>query len=111
MGFHIKKYQCGNNKNTSRNVFHCFINTLKNITDNYCGGSPQLVGVYRKPNSYAKYFGIIYNKKRYFAGSEVPYGSIYNNVDWRNENFERCDGENKKIIDGAMHQPDLFNRS
>jgi hypothetical protein len=92
-----QRYQDSYNKNTSRNVFHCFVDTLNNIHDPYCGGAPQLVGIYRKPNSCAKYFGIIYNSKRYIAGSEVPYGSNYNSVDWRNENFERCDGEDKKI--------------
>ena len=99
------KYQSSSNKNTSRNVVHCFIDTLKNIHDPYCGGAPQLIGIYRKPDSSAKYFGIIYNAKRYFAGSEVPGGSNYNNIDWRNENFEICDGENKKIIAGAERQP------
>lgn len=105
------RYQDGANKSTSRNVFHCFVDTLKNTTDYYCGGAPQLVGIYRKPDSYARYFGIIYNEKRYLAGSEVPQDSNYNNVDWRNENFERCDGEDKKIIAGAEHQPNLLSRS
>lgn len=106
-----QRYQNCCNKNTSRNVFHCFVDTLNNIHDPYCGGAPQLVGIYRKPGSYAKYFGIIYNSKRYIAGSEVPCGSNYNSVDWHNENFERCDGEDKKIIDEAEHQPNLLSRS
>ena len=105
------RYQGSTNKNTSRNVYHCFVDTLKNTKDPFCGGAPQLVGIYRKPDTYAKYFGIIYNDKRYFAGSEIPYGSNYNNIDWRNENFEICDGEHKKIIDGAEHQPNLLSRS
>ena len=98
-------FQYGRNKNTSRNVVHCFISTLKCINDPYCGGAPQIVGIYRKPNTNAMYFGIIYNNKRYFAGSEVPLDSHYINVEWRNEFFERCDGNSKQLIDGAQKQP------
>lgn len=39
-----ERYQSCINKSTSRNVFHCFIDTLYNIQDTMCGGSPQLVG-------------------------------------------------------------------
>ena len=35
-------FQYGRNKNTSRNVVHCFISTLKCINDPYCGGAPQM---------------------------------------------------------------------
>jgi len=45
------RYESGPNRGTSRNVFHCFCDTLFNIKDEKCGGSPQLVGIYRKPNS------------------------------------------------------------
>ncbi len=104
------RYQDGLNKDTSRNVYHCFIDTLINIQDPFCGGAPQLVGIYRKPGVYGKYFGVIYNGKRYFAGSEVPNNSNYNNVGWRNENFEICDGRDKKIVEGAEVQPDFLRR-
>jgi hypothetical protein len=69
------RYQLGVNRDTSRNVFHCFIDTLFNTKDMYCGGPPQLVGIYRKPNTVAKNFGIIYQNKRYFLGAEVPAGT------------------------------------
>lgn len=99
------KYQNDINKNTTRNVFHCFIDSLINTKDPSCGGAPQLVSIYRKPNTYARYTGIIYNNKRYFAGSEIPVDSDFNNIEWRNENFERCDGKTKQIIEGAQPQP------
>jgi hypothetical protein len=46
-----ERYQKGPNTNTSRNVFHCFIDTLKHTGDHACGGAPQLVGLYRKPGT------------------------------------------------------------
>ena len=100
-----QSFQNGCNKDTSRNVVHCFIETLKSQTDSCCGGAPQIVGIYRKPNTNGQYFGVVYNNKRYFAGSEVPAGSRYTNIEWRNECFERCDGKNKKRIEGAQRQP------
>lgn len=104
------RYQSGPNKDTSRNVFHCFIDTLFNIKDPSCGGPPQLVGIYRKPESSAKNFGIIYQNKRYFLGAEVPRATYPNKIEWRNEFFELCDGGTKKVIKTAVKQPDLLRR-
>ena len=105
------RYQLGVNRDTSRNVFHCFIDTLFNTKDMYCGGPPQLVGIYRKPNTVAKNFGIIYQNKRYFLGAEVPAGTSYDKIEWRNEFFELCDGERKKIKANATKQPDFMRRN
>lgn len=104
------RYQSGHNKDTSRNVFHCFIDTLFNIKDTSCGGPPQLVGIYRKPYSYGRNFGIIYKKKRFFLGSELPMNTYYDKIEWRNEFFELCNGDTKKTIDSAAKQPDLLRR-
>lgn len=104
------KYARGNNSNTSRNVFHCFINALINTTDVYCGGAPQLVGIYRKPNSNGMNFGLIYNNKRYFLGAEVLNIDNYKQIPWRNDLFEICDGENKTIMYGAQRQPDILRK-
>jgi len=104
------RYQLGLNKNTSRNVFHCFIDTLVNINDKYCGGPPQLVGIYRKPNSVAKNFGIIHQNKRFFLGAEVPTVSYFDKIEWRNELFELCDGNTKKALAKAAKQPDSLRR-
>lgn len=104
------RYQLGANRSTSRNVFHCFIDSLSNITDSRCGGPPQLVGVYRKPFTAGKKFGVIYGEKRYFLGAEIPLDSIYGEIEWRNENFELCDGMSKKRIDGSERQPNPLRR-
>ncbi len=105
------RYQSGSNKDTSRNIFHCFIDTLFNIKDINCGGSPQLVGIYRKPKSSSINYGIIYQNKRYFLGAEVPVAAYFDKIEWRNEFFELCDGSRKRIKEGAAKQPDLLRRN
>lgn len=98
-------FQASENASTTRNVYQCFVDTLMNIKDPNCGGAPQLVGLYRKPLSNGINYGIIYKKKRYLLGMEIPQGASFENVDWRNELFEICDGETKRIVPGAMKQP------
>jgi hypothetical protein len=98
-------YQNGSNSNTSRNVFQCFTDTLDNITDIHCGGAPQLVGLIRKPLTAGINFGIISKRKRYFLGMEIPDKSHFDNIEWRNELFEICDGKTMKRKIGAVHQP------
>ena len=99
-----ENFQKGNNSDTSRNAFHCFSYTLSNIKCCSCGGAPQLVGLYRKPNSSGKHFGIIYNGQRYFLGSPIQTAQ-YQNIEWRNELFELVDGETMVIFEDAERQP------
>ena len=105
-----ERYQHGDNCSTSRNVFHCFIDTLNNIKDLGCGGPPQLVGIYRKPFTAAQNFGILFNGKRYFLGAEIPKDSSFDQIEWRNELFELCTGDSKKRICGAAKQDDPLRR-
>jgi hypothetical protein len=95
------------NNGTSRHVFHCFIKTLENAQDKMVGGSPQLVGLYRRPKTNGINFGIIYNNKKYYNGLKLIKSKIkiFKNIEWRNELFERCDGRTGKIINGAHKQP------
>ncbi|MBU4251838.1 MAG: hypothetical protein KKC39_08415 [Candidatus Omnitrophica bacterium] len=97
-----KYWEC-DNKNTSRAVFHCFCDTLFNIKNDYCGGVPQLIGLYRIEN--ARFYGIIANNKRSFLGMDVDKVQGLNSIEWRNELFERCDGIIGKRLKGAQRQP------
>jgi len=99
----FKKYAESENQKTSRAVFHCFTDTLSNIKDKYCGGAPQLVGLYRIEN--ARFFGIIHNNKRFLHGVKIDDLINLNNVEWRNELFEVCDGETMKRKKDAQRQP------
>lgn len=99
----FKKYAESENQKTRRAVFHCFTDTLSNIRDKYCGGAPQLVGLYRKDN--AKFFGIINEGKRYLHGVQVDKLINLDNVEWRNHLFEVCDGITMEIKKNAQRQP------
>ncbi len=97
------EYAESSNQKTSRAVFHCFTDTLINIKDKYCGGAPQLVGLYRKDN--AKFFGIIHDNKRYLHGVQVDNLINLDNVEWRNNLFEVCDGKTMTRKKDAQRQP------
>ncbi len=106
----LKRYQDGPDHGTSRCIFHCFCDTLFNIENTYCGGVPQLVGIYRKPDSAAIAYGIIRDKKRYFLGAPVDNPQSCEGIEWRNDLFERCDGSTTKRMLGAQQQPDRRRR-
>lgn len=93
-----------NNFRTSRTVYHCFTETLKNIKDHASGGVPQIVGLYRVGCGVP--FGIIDNDIKYFMGQKVEYnGENLNFVEWRNHLFERYDPIKVNIKDAAQRQP------
>lgn len=105
------EYQTGVNKSTSRNVFHCFCDTLSNTDNPLVGGAPQLVGLIRKPGSNGLTFGVVYRESRYFLGAKID--NLKRRapvVDWRNELFERCDGLSGKKLRNAQPQPDGLSR-
>ena len=105
-----KRYIKGPESGTSRNVFHCFCDTLFNIKDDKCGGAPQLVGVYRKPDSSAITFGIIKDKRKYFLGAQIGNDVDFASIEWKNDLFEICDGQTMKKHEKAQSQPDYLRR-
>lgn len=107
----LKRYNKGPDRGTSRNMFHCFCDTLFNIKDITCGGAPQLVGVYRKPNSPAISFGIIKDKIRYFLGTQINNNVDFSCIEWRNDLFEICDGRTMKKLKEAQSQPNHLRRN
>lgn len=99
------KYQSGDVANTSRNIFQCFCQSLMHNQIPSCGGSPQLVGLYRGAKFNGIPFGIVYNHTRYLLGAPSPDLPDYNSIRWYNENFEICDGNNMERLPSAMRQP------
>lgn len=100
-----KSYQNGDIAGTSRNIFQCFCDSLMHSKIPSCGGSPQLVGLYRGEKFNGLSFGIIYHGTRYFLGSPSPTMDNYNVIRWYNENFEICDGNSMERFSNAMRQP------
>lgn len=89
---------------TSRSIFQCFLELLHQDLNSSYGGSPQLVGLYRSKGNGIN-FGIIQNKKRYYLGSPIQGLNDYRFIEWRNENFEICDGKTMRKKESAAHQP------
>ena len=86
---------------TSRAVFGAFTEALGAGADPLSGGGPQLVGLYRKGPG--RTFGTVFDKRRFFAGAPVARDADWNEeVEWRNELFERVSGETARRIDGAQ---------
>jgi len=92
-----------NDYRTSRGVYHCLYQTLKEIKDPSTGGLPQIVGLFRNKNT--KLFGIVEDDKKYVYGKESSESINSESIEWRNENFERTNPETLKIFDGAQRQP------
>jgi len=92
-----------NDYGTSRAVYHCLNKTLKTIKDPRTGGIPQIIGLYRAKNT--QLFGIVDNGKKYIYGKECLNNNNLDNIEWRNENFERTNPKTTRIIEGAQRQP------
>lgn len=107
----LGRYSKGPDRGTSRSVFHCFCDTLFNMKDEKCGGAPQLVGIYRKPDSPGITFGIVKDKRRYFLGAQIDNNVDFTGIEWRNDLFELCDGQTMKKFVHAQSQPDYLRRS
>jgi hypothetical protein len=106
----FKRYSGGPTRDTSRAVFHCFCDTLTNTKVQTVGGAPQLVGIIRKPKSTAITFGVLSSGKRFFLGAHIDNLRNFSIIQWRNENFELCDGMTKQKLPNAQPQPDLLRR-
>ena len=104
------RYRAGPTSGTSRAVFHCFCDTLEASNDTTIGGPPQLVGIIRKPASNACTFGVVHAGQRTFLGAHIDNLRNFAAVQWRNENFELCDGQTGERIKTAQRQPDPNRR-
>ncbi len=84
---------------TSRAVFSAFCDSLSCGGDQFSGGPPQLVGLYRR--------GAAISFGTYFGGTATFAGQICNgqesNVEWRNHLFERVDHEGRLVAGGKSH--------
>ena len=104
------RYEAGTSQGTSRAVFHCFCDALAQTSDPFVGGAPQLVGIYRKPQSVAFNVGVVFAGKRSFLGAHIDNLRNLDTVEWRNANFERCDGRTMERLLNAQPQPDPLRR-
>jgi hypothetical protein len=83
-----------------------FLDMIRAGGDPRTGDGPQIVGLYRKGPGI--HHGIFFDGKRFVAGLEIDDEDLERipiPVEWRNENFERCDPRSGKILSGAKRQP------
>jgi hypothetical protein len=86
---------------TSRAVFSAFCDALRGGGDQFSGGAPQLVGLYRK--GFGEACGVIYRGVRYPFGLPIDRDkAVALPVEWRNELFERCDGRSMDRLQGTQ---------
>ena len=100
---YANRWQRTSVKGTSRAAIGAFCDALYSEKDEFTGGPPQLVGIWRK--GVARQFGFIWCGKRYLCGVEVPSDAQFDNVHWFNQRFERLDGEKKKRLKDAKRHP------
>ena len=98
-----RKWQKSAVGRTSRAVFSAFCDALKSEKDPFCGGCPQIGGLFR--TGVSNQFGVIFDKRRYIAGLETSGDWQNSKLEWFNELFERCDPESLIIKKGAQRQP------
>jgi hypothetical protein len=97
---HNKQLAVAPQGRTSRATFWAFCDALKGKADPLSGGPPQLVGMYRTKAPMA--FGSVYEGQRYFQGMPLPETICSDAIEWRDEYFQRMDGEALTVIPGAQ---------
>ena len=96
---HLAKWESSRQGGTSRAVYSAFVEGLRAGSDPFSGGAPQLVGLYRIGAGRA--IGTIVGRNRYLYGAPVISRVATNEVEWRNELFERVSGRTRKRISNA----------
>jgi hypothetical protein len=99
----VQQYKWGKSEigGTSRSVFSAFCDSIASGADSRTGGSPQLVGLYRK--GAGEVIGTVYLGKSSLLGMPADGLVSPDRVEWRNELFERCDGGGKLLPGAQRH--------
>jgi hypothetical protein len=101
-----KKWQKSDVGGYSRAIPGAFLDAIRSGGDPKTGDGPQIAGLYRKGPGV--HHGIYFDTRRYIAGleiSEEALDQIAAPIEWRNEDFERCDPRTGKRLTGAQIQP------
>lgn len=97
------RWETGDVGRTSRAVYSAFCDHLASGRDPHTGGPPQLVGLVRTGPAIT--FGVIYSGARWLSGARVPEVVVPPEVEWRDELFQRCDGQTMAVRPGAQRHP------
>jgi len=100
---HLARWESSEVKETSRAVFSAFSDALRESSDRASSGPPQLTGLYRVGGG--RTFGVVWNGRRYFYGTEVQSEKSTQSIKWHNDLFEICDPLTLRRRHGAQPQP------
>ena len=85
---------------TSRAVYSAFCDHVAGGADASTGGAPQLVGLHR--SGPAVTFGTIFGGRRWLSGAPVDGHDQLPELAWRDELFQRCDGNTMAPLPDAQ---------
>lgn len=96
---HVTQLRAESQGRASRSIFWAFCDALRERNDPLTGGAPQLIGLYRidQPRT----FGVVYDGNRHFQGLLLQNDIKFDGIEWRDEYFQRLDGESMLVIAGA----------
>lgn len=97
---HLEEWQKSTQGGTSRAVYGAFVDGLKASKDPLSGGAPQLVGLYRIGNG--RSFGTVIDRQRFLHGAPVTSSMPVDDIEWRNELFERVSGTTRERLPRAQ---------
>lgn len=85
---------------TSRATYWAFCDALKSKADPLSGGATATSRnvSYSGPQG----FGLLYDGRRYFQGLPLHDAIRFDGIEWRDEYFQRIDGETLQVITGAQ---------
>ena len=97
---HLQSWTESTQGGTSRAVYSAFVDGLLSGSDTHSGGAPQIVGLYRIGSG--RSYGTVVGNKRFLHGAPVMWAPIGDQVEWRNELFERVSGDTRKRFPEAL---------
>jgi hypothetical protein len=103
---HLARWNTSTEGGTSRAVYSAFIDGLRSGADPQSGGPPQLVGLYRIGPG--RSFGTVIGRERFLNGLPVAARSIQDEIEWRNELFERVSGRTRLRLPLAQRHVQPF---
>lgn len=86
-------------KGTNRAIFSAFAEAIASNSDPKSGGVPQLSALYTE--GHPRVLGYIKNGEAYLHGLRFNSGDLLNNIEWRDELFQRINPSTGKITKGA----------
>lgn len=96
-------WQKSEHADTSRAVFSALCTSINSGEEPTVGGSPQLVGLYRKDGG--KVFGVVTGNQASVLGCSISGRGQDDTVEFRNHLFERVDARGKRLPDAKEHHP------